>query len=127
MALKLNFNGTEIDAQASAPFLSRLFHKFPSLFSTEKMVYHLEDCGRKGPSCTYRSVLLGYDLEDVIEILDLGQLEKEIEDIVTSLSEDLDAGYGSWDPEEVRIFSKTFGYNKDKIYLWIKLGCYYTE
>ena len=126
MALKLNFNGTEVD-QVSTPFISELFNRFSNLFSREKLVYLLEDCGRKGPSCTYRSVLLGYDLEDVIRVLDLQKLEKEIEDLVTFLSENLDAGYGSWDPEEVRVFSKTFGYEESKDYLWIKLGCYYTE
>lgn len=125
MALKLNFNGKEID-QVYTPFLSELFHRFPSLFSEEKLVYLLEDRGRKGLSCTYRSVLLGYYLEDVIRVLDLQKLEKEIEDLVIGLSENLDAGYGSWDPEEVRVFSKTFGY-ENKNYLWIKLGCYYTE
>ena len=122
MTTYLNFNGVEPDAENTAPIRSQLFHRFPSLFSQEKLAYHIED-KEKSRVCTYRSLLLGYDLEDIVDVLNFEKLQEEAENLVTELQEDLDVGYGSWDVQKTRVFVKTFGGNKK--YLWIKFACYY--
>lgn len=73
--IRFNFNGVDVDADSSAPLLSHLFQWYPSLFSQERLKYHLEDQGRKGNNCTYKSILLGYDLEDIVEVIDLEKLQ----------------------------------------------------
>ena len=123
MTTYLNFNGVEPDAENTAPIRSHLFHRFPSLFSQERLAYHIEDKGVRGTLCTYRSLLLGYDLEDIVDVLNLEKLQEEAEDLVMELQGDLDVGYGSWDFQETRVFVKTFVNNKK--YLWIKFACYY--
>ena len=121
--LRFNFNGVDVDAASSAPIQSHLFHWYPSLFSQERLKYHLEDQGRKGQNCTYRSILLGYDLEDIIDVIDLEKLQESVENLVATQQEDLDVGHGAWDFSEVRVYIKTFGGTKK--YLWIKCACYY--
>lgn len=122
MTTYLNFNGVEPDAKNTAPIRSHLFHKFPSLFSQEKLAYQIED-KEESRVCTYRSLLLGYDLEDIVDVINLEKLQEEAENLVTELQEDLDVGYGSWDVQRTMVFVKTFGGNKK--YLWIKFACYY--
>ena len=121
--IRFSFNGVDVDATSSAPIQSQLFQRYPSLFSQERLKYHLEDQGREGRNCTYRSILLGYDLEDIIDVIDLNALQESIENLVSTQQEDLDAGYGAWDLSEVKIYTKTFGGTKK--YLWIKCACYY--